>query len=444
MREPKSLSELGKIMKNVLIITGEYFPFATPCAFRMHSFAKHLSSFGYQPYILSLAWSNELIQLNEYFGPGAFDSSYSQIDICPTIRIKSPAKKPPFLNRLLFDISGIRLPPSFQKTCQKTIQKIWRKNPFKAVIATTPQISWFDSFKLARWVSQSYHVPWIADFRDVEGQNYSYPKIVWKDFSKKPGRVIGQILYPLRSKIRSSYEISLCKTAFACTTVSEGLVNLLKSQGLSCVNLLINGYEPDEYRHIDSEKTVKFRILYAGALHWERNPSLLFDALDQIIREKHDSFIQSLDLIFHGVTREALDPYLKGRACRGLVQCFPRIPKKSIQRKMKGSAILLHLSHANAKGIMTSKITEYLGADRPIMTIPGDNDVVDAFLKDTNAGVSLATIHSIKTYLLKQFEYWKLNGDTIYETDTTRKDFYTRKHQVKILANLLNEATDNP
>jgi|GEM_PF-3108138 len=429
-------------MKNVLIIAGEYFPFATPCAFRMHSFAKHLSRFGYQPYILSLAWTIELIQLNEYFGIGAFDSSYSQKDICPIVKITSPSKNPSFLNRLLFDISGLKLHPSLQKSCQQAIQKIWRKNTFKAVIATTPQFSWFDSFKLARWVSKSYNVPWIADFRDVEGQNYSYPKIAWKDLSKKPGRVIGQILHPLRSKIRSTHEISLCKTAFACTTVSEGLVTLLKSQGLSCVNLLINGYEPDEYRHIDSEKTVKFRILYAGALHWEQNPSLLFDALDQIIREKHDSFIQSLDLIFHGVTREALDPYLKGRACRGLVQCFPRIPKKNIQRKMKGSAILLHLSHGNAKGIMTSKITEYLGAGRPIMTIPGDNDVVDAFLKDTNAGVSLKAVDEIKAYLLKQFEYWRSNGDIFYEADPIRKDVYTREHQVQILANLLNEAID--
>ena len=428
------------VMKNILIIAGLYFPFATPCSFRMHSFAKHLSIFGYEPCLLALEWTRELVNLNSYFGTGAFDLDYIREDIFPVVRIKSLTLRPPFLCRLLLDTLGIESNPVLQKSYQEAIQKIWKEHAFKAIVATTPQILGFDSFELARWASKIYNVPWIADFRDVEGQNSASPKIAWRDFHKKTGRVISQILYPLRSKIRSNHELALCRTAFACTTVSKGLINRLNSLGAPRVELLLNGYEPDEYEHIESEKTNKFRILYAGALHWEQNPSLLFEALDQIIKQKDEGVIKSLEVVFHGVNQELLNPYLKGRVCRTFVNCLPRIPKKSIQRKMKGSAILLHFSHANAKGIMTSKITEYLGAGRPIMTIPGDNDVVDDFLKDTNAGVSLGSVDSIKSYLLKQFKYWKSNGNTMYEADPSKMDFYTRKYQVKVLAKLLDEA----
>ena len=426
-------------MKNILIIAGQYFPFATPCSFRMHSFAKYLSRSGYQPYILALPWTRELVDLNSYFGIGAFDSSYINRDTWPVIKIKCSVKRPPFLNRLLFDLLGIDSYPELQKSSKKTIQELWNKSPFKAIIATRPQSFGFDSLKLAHWASKFYKVPWIADFRDVEGQ-HNYPEIIWKDLPSKPGRIVGQILYPLRSKIRSHYDIVLCRNAFACTTVSQGLINRLNLLGLSRVELLLNGYEPDEYEYVDAEKTNKFRIIYAGALHQERDPSLLFDALDQLIKDRNEEFIQSLDLTFYGVGQENIARFLEGRACRSIVNCSPRVSKRSIQRKMKGSSILLHLSHANAKGIMTSKLTEYLGAKRPIMTIPGDNDVVDAFLKDTNAGVSLGKIDAIKAYLLKQFEHWKLTGDTLYQSDKLAKKIYTREHQTMVLAKLLDEA----
>lgn len=424
-------------MKKVLIIAGQYFPFAVPCAYRVHSFAKHLPYFGYKPFIISIDWTIDLVEKQEYFGSGAYSPDSTKQISCEVARVPYPSNKPPFFARLKGVLTGMGANPILEQAYRTTINTIWdNSNGFDAIIATKPNPS---AFEAAAWASHRYNVPWIADFRDVVGQYSTVPKQNISQLLNNPKKYLLTWLCKYTNQIKADKEVEFCKSSFAQTTVSEGLADYLRERGLSNVETVINGYEPEEYQSVEAELSNKFRIVYAGALHWDQNPSLLFDALDQILVEKKE-FINSAEVLFYGVEEEKLAHFLKGRICRQILKASPRIAKERIQAIMKGSDILLHLSHPNTKGIMTSKLTEYLGAGRPILSIPGDGDTVDSFIKETNAGVSLDTDTKIKNYLLSQFENWKETGKTDYNCNESVKIFYTRKQQVRILSILLKKA----
>jgi len=431
------MTENRKTNKNILLIAGQYFPFATPCAFRVHSFARHLPDFGYQPCVLALDWTKEMVAKDTYFGVGAYDPSALGQDICKVFRVPQPLKNVPLHELVKNKLAGMGSQYRIAQSYQAAIKEFWPEYQFHGIVATIPQLS---NFLTAKWASRQYGVPWIADYRDVVDQYSSHRKQPLKSLLQNPKSYLLKLRGKFTKPKRALKEIALGSDAYAATTVSEGLAEYLRLRGLSRVEVIINGYEPEEYQVITPELSGKFRIVYAGALHWEQNPSLLFDALDQIVEEQDNKILHEIEIHFYGVEDAQLAPYVKGRPCRRLIKTSPRISKMKLQAIMKGAALLLHLSHQNSKGIMTSKLTEYLGAKQPIITIPGDSDVVDDFLKTTKAGVTLKTSDEIKSYISDQFKIWKKTGKTDYRRDPMIEKFYTRSEQARYLSSLIGGA----
>jgi len=109
----------------------------------------------------------------------------------------------------------------------------------------------------------------------------------------------------------------------------------------------------------------------------------------------------------------------------------------------KQAAVLLFLSHSNAKGIMTSKIFEYLGAGRPILSIPGDNNVTDALLKETGTGISASSPDELARIILSWYDEWQKKGAVTYKGRIDKIQKYTRRNQTRRMVQVLNAISDD-
>jgi hypothetical protein len=134
-----------------------------------------------------------------------------------------------------------------------------------------------------------------------------------------------------------------------------------------------------------------------------------------------------------------LDQLIKNNpALSNVVHKFPRIPFRESIKIQKQACILLHLAHGGQKGIMTGKVFEYLGARRPILCIPGDNDCVDALLKETKAGVVCRNAEETAAQVLHWYEEWQQTGVLSYCARNEQIMKYSRERQAGQLAELLD------
>jgi hypothetical protein len=101
---------------------------------------------------------------------------------------------------------------------------------------------------------------------------------------------------------------------------------------------------------------------------------------------------------------------------------------------------LLLLAHRHDKGLMTSKVFEYLGAGRPILSIPSDGDVIDALLSETGAGASASTAEEVGRILLEYYREWRDGGRVGCRGDSRAIARYTRRSQAARLAEVLAHA----
>ena len=121
-----------------------------------------------------------------------------------------------------------------------------------------------------------------------------------------------------------------------------------------------------------------------------------------------------------------------------MVHILPRVSFRESIQIQKQACVLLHLAHGGEKGIMTGKIFEYLGARRPVLCIPGDNDCVDALLKETKAGVICRNAEEAAEQLLRWYQQWQQTGNISYDARDEQIMKYSRQKQAGQLAELLD------
>ena len=417
-------------MARVLILSIAYYPVELPVTFRVASFARWLPEHGYSVRVLAPAWNKENSRKITYIS-GAIAHSV------PDER-KAEIVNFPAIPTMLSDWKGkypsLTSPgnPDLIGQMAAAGRQLYQREPFDVIITTAPtDVSMLIAAdQLARELS----VPWVADKRDIAGQ--------WPE--KRDAGLSGMAVFLARklTRVRKRWiaaETELCNRAFVTTTVSDSLAGILRMQGVRRVELVVNGYEEEDFE-VQPIRGAKFSLQYFGNfnLYFEIRP--LLDALDKLLDDgKID--MADFEVVFRGSQAAYfIEPQVHGRLCQKIVKAKPHITKREAVARMKGSQVLLHLSFFSAKGVFTSKLSEYMAAGPPILSIPGDGDVVDSFLRDTGAGVSLGDAGAIAEYLLEHYQAWKRGKTIAHSVNPAIKEFYTRRKQAEKMARLLDEA----
>ena len=411
--------------KRVLILASAFSPHSGPGSTRAAMFAKYLPEWGWEPHVVCGEFRPDNCDgmYDPAFCPEAQQRVVMRYNRDPVVMGHVVAQKGyELLNRMAIalrpDLSNLAIARRLRRTLPTAIRQ------FKphVVFATAPPVV---NHATAAVVCRQLGVPWVADFRDWLAQSE------YRDQCR-----------PWRYQWRTRRWVATARSANALITVSEGLRDSLSAAMGRHVDVIRNGFDPDSYTAPPPGLEPVFTITYTGSLFLpQRDPRLLFHALDQLAA-RGDVRLQDIRLNFVGANPELVRNLSNEFRCRESVRCQPWMARSECTRLQQTSHLLLLCSHAGDPGVMTGKLYEYLGACRPILSIPKDHDEVDRLLKETGAGIACSTTEEITRYLSRLYVEWQITK-SVKEPKLTNFDPFNRRLQARSLSYILSNIHSN-
>jgi glycosyltransferase involved in cell wall biosynthesis len=403
--------------KRVLILCSSFYPRGTASSHRIAKIAKYLPEFGWEPVVLCP-------DFNSTNDPWYEDQALADKDPCEVIRVPYRADNRKKINKAWLCVAGRCFghiaPFRLRRDMERCGELLLKERHFATIIGSSPSMM---TLTVACRLSEQFCVPFVPDLRDI------------------PDELSDQLDWSVRRYVR--IERLLLNRASAIVTTSVGLADRLASRHSASVHIVYNGFDPDDFAtagHVRNGGT--FDLVYCGGLTHGRHPHLLLDALDLMLRGSSHA-LDGVRVCFYGVLERVLSEIVSGRPCRDLVHNMGRVTHAESIRAQQHATVLLLFSHREGAGPMPSKIFEYLGAGRPILSIPGDIRISDTVLQETHAGQVGRTTEEIAGILNTWLEEWKHTGRVQYKGQGERIQQYTRRNQTGRLAEILDEVVEH-
>lgn len=303
--------------------------------------------------------------------------------------------------------------------------KYLKSNPVDALLTDGPPHT---NTRIATLVKKHTGIPWLADFQDPWTQVDYYQLLSLTTWANQKHKRLEQEAFKLADII---------------TIASPTWKKDLESIGAKNVNVIVWGYDHEDFPQPPPPIEKKFIITHLGTLGYDRNPDALFQVVKEKMKES-DSFSKDLEIRLIGEVdysvKESIDKYGLGKWVK-LIQSIPREEALNFTRISPVLLLLLN-RQLNAKGRIPGKIFEYLAAERPIIALgPPDSDVSNIL----NEAISKKCIdYEDKSSL-------KLEVDSLYaayQKNNLRVDKkgdifkYSNKSLTGKVANYLEQITD--
>ena len=329
----------------------------------------------------------------------------------------------------------------------RMMEKVAQKQIVKHTISLILTSS-YRTFPLrtAHKLSQKNKIPFVVDLRDIIEQfpanEHISKKITKSEFlSRAIANVLTKKMFKQRNKVLQEADV--------VTTISPWHVETLK-QFADNVQLIYNGFDPELFvpEVISSHE---FKITYTGRLMSEelRDPSLLFEAVSNLYANgKIEPKTFRIQFYTDNESIKTLRLMAEKYHISGFTDYFGYIANHTIPEILNGSSILLLLTNKSAgtktpKGIMTTKVFEYLAVEKPILCVRNDNGCLEETIRETQSGVAADNVDQVERFLLEKYAEWKQNGYTHQKVDRQKVGQFSRKEQakqfVRIFATLLEK-----
>ena len=424
-------------MREVLIISYFYPPCTLTAAQRPAGWVKYLPQFGYKPIVITRNWDVTLSkpedQLKDAGSQLCIEKSEThevhylpynaslrdRLFNCKNLLFKKCSKIFTFMNSIGENFSNQFIPfGDFYDYAENLIQK----HTFTSIIITGNP---FIQFRFGYLLSNKYHIPWIADYRD----DWTTSEII-----QSKGK-FESIIHRLQQKSEQKW----VGTANIITSVSpvytDRISQLVKVPGQT----ILNGFDT-LLPKIQPEDNNSFIIVYNGTLYDTQDVEGFVRAIIRCLElfgNKINIQIQFPGVCYDPNQERRLRVLIKGYESFFLLT--PRIPKEEIIKLQQHADLLLMLTHRGQKGIPSSKLYEYLSLQKPILCFPSDHDIVAETLHKTGVGYVIDT-EDVLFEKLKEFIHLKLNGRKILnETKEANLLAYSLSNQVIKLSLLLNQ-----
>ena len=424
-------------MREVLIISYFYPPCTLTAAQRPAGWVKYLPQFGYKPIVITRNWDVTLSkpedQLKDAGSQLCIEKSEThEVHYLPynaslrdrlfnskNLLFKKCSKIFTFMNSIGENFSNQFIPfGDFYDYAENLIQK----HTFTSIIITGNP---FIQFRFGYLLSNKYHIPWIADYRD----DWTTSEII-----QSKGK-FESIIHRLQQKSEQKW----VGTANIITSVSpvytDRISQLVKVPGQT----ILNGFDT-LLPKIQPEDNNSFIIVYNGTLYDTQDVEGFVRAIIRCLElfgNKINIQIQFPGVCYDPNQERRLRVLIKGYESFFLLT--PRIPKEEIIKLQQHADLLLMLTHRGQKGIPSSKLYEYLSLQKPILCFPSDHDIVAETLHKTGVGYVIDT-EDVLFEKLKEFIHLKLNGRKILnETKEANLLAYSLSNQVIKLSLLLNQ-----
>lgn len=241
----------------------------------------------------------------------------------------------------------------------KFLKDYLRKHPVDAIITTGPPHS---MHLIGLQLKRALGVKWVADFRDpwTDIDFYAQLKLTgWADAKHK--RLEGEVL----------------READRVITVGWHLAADLRALGAAPVDVVTNGYDPDDLPQPPAPVDEAFSLVHVGSLPPTRNAPQLWAAL-KLVCDEDPAFAAKFKLRFVGPVDHSVIESLEVAGLGAFVERIGRVDHGAAMREMQRARVLLLLVNdsSNVLGILTGKLFEYVSTGRPILAVgPESGDV---------------------------------------------------------------------
>ena len=311
------------------------------------------------------------------------------------------------------------------KPSVRFLKEYLNEHPVDAIISTGPPHS---MHLIALKLKEALGLPWIADFRDPWTEIDYYNDLhltAWAD----------------RKHHRLEQEV-LTKADKVVTVAPDG-ARRLGRLGNRNVRTIYNGFDRNDDAQTPVNLSEQFTITYLGVLSKIQNPSNLWQALAELIKED-SGFDKSLKINMIGQIDSTVVSSINENGLTQHVAYSPYMPHDQVSAVHRSSTLLLLLlmpdSEPRAKGLLTGKLFEYMASGRPILCIgPEDGDAA-RILRETGAGQTISFEDKEKMKEALKNLYQRFLENTLEGNTNPKVENYSRQVMTQQYAALLNQA----
>jgi glycosyltransferase involved in cell wall biosynthesis len=257
-----------------------------------------------------------------------------------------------------------------------------KDHPVDAVLTTGPPHS---LHLIGRALKRELGLTWIADWRDPWTNIDFYQQLKLTGMADRRHRRL---------------ERAVLAEADRTIAVGWTMAAELEALGAKQVDVITNGYDPADVPDPPEPVDEAFSLVHVGSLTATRNASGLWTALAEVCR-RDPVFAAKLKLRFVGAIDHSALSSIAEAGLSDKVERIGPVDHAEAMRHMQRARVLLLLLNdtANAKGILTSKLFEYLSVGRPLLTLgPRDGDVARVIGPERiiERGTELAAVDAIR------------------------------------------------
>jgi len=428
-------------MEKVLIISYFFPPCNLTASQRAQSWANYLSKFGYKPVVITRRWDHKISHLSDVSKatPDAIlhqeNENYEvyYVPYHPNLRdqiyVKYRENGFNFLRRFL-TMMELLFQPFFNAAIPydnigEFANDYLEKNPDvkKMVVSGNP----FNLFKFGYQLHNSTGIKWIADYRDAwtTGQI----QLIDKGF-----------FHRFIHSLDAHYEKKWVGTARVVTASSQPIADEIGKLVKRKSHAIYNGFVLEDFKGIKVEgKFTDFTITYVGMLYPGQKVEIFLDAYKEFIRQTPDV---KAKLLFPGIAFLADQHARIKNAMTGFepyYECTERIERMAILEIEKRSHLLFHVAWDEHKGIIASKIYEYIASGSYIIVTPTDHGAIEEIVQKSGCGVCTETVEETVAFLKSEYENYLAGRIKVNDTSSANVLQFSREKQAGVLAELLNQ-----
>lgn len=414
-------------MKKVLIIA-RYFGTRVP------GLLKYLMEFGYLPILLTTVSGQDkplppdikFIQTD--FGKGLLGLG-SSADLRGRVKQRLGAtSRKSFIDSLL-TLGGeiFNYPDSYKgwkSLALKAANELLQNEKIDVIISSSSPVT---GHIIANELKAKYHLPWVADLRDLWSQNHNY---AYSRFRKWFDRRL---------------ELKTLSAADALVTVSQPWAEKLGSlhQGKT-VYTITNGFDPDVASLPPASLTPKFTITHTGNIYaGKQDPTRILDTIHSLASAGTID-LEDIEVRFYGPKLEWLEKEISKYGLSAVIHQHGTVPHEIALEKQRESQLLLLLDWDDPEemGVYPLKAFEYLGASRPVLATGGTaGNVIDRLLDHTRGGTHAITPDEVAGALREFYQQYKRKGQIPYRGVKKEINLYSQREMARQFANILDRLT---
>lgn len=424
--------------KKILIITYYWPPAGGPGVQRWLKFVKYLPDFDIQPIVyipenptypivdtnLEKEVSEKAIILkNSIFEPYQLASFFSKNK---TKKISSGIipnqKKQSFLDKTLLWIRGNLFIPDARvywvKPSVSYLEKYIIENKIDIIVTSGPPHS---LHLIGLSLKQKLNLTWFADFRDP-----------WTTIGYHKSLKLSTIA----ARKHKALEYQVLNTADTIIVTSKTTKTEFEDITNKPIAVITNGYDTEQVGALQLD--TKFSLAHIGSFLSERNPSILWESLVELLNEVPE-FKSHLEVKLIGAVSQEVLETISQFGLNSYLNNLGYVPHSEAVAHQRNSQVLLliEINSEETKSIIPGKLFEYMVSNRPIIAIgPAESDFAEIIV-ETNTGVFFDYTEKLKlkNLILKYYNQFLEGNLQSYGVGLQK---YSRKNLTKELAQLIN------